>query len=194
MGIFSKSVFLLLLVAMSSQSYANVNKSSKSIKTAVKASTGKQDLVGLFQFFEDNCGFDDNYNPTNNPSKKRFEDFKNTFVAHSDSYYVKPLSNIPAKYRNVVKSIQMVQDDREVIHYYVSFKNATYRGYDLDKLDVSFIPYSEYDYHDHLYFKDASFLALKPSFKFPGTGWQESDEEQGFNREKLSITCDGVPH
>ncbi|WGV11983.1 hypothetical protein QJS82_07060 [Psychrobacter maritimus] len=179
---------------MSSQSYANVNKSSKSIKTAVKASTGKQDLVGLFQFFEDNCGFDDNYNPTNNPSKKRFEDFKNTFVAHSDSYYVKPLSNIPAKYRNVVKSIQMVQDDREVIHYYVNFKNATYRGYDLDKLDVSFIPYSEYDYHDHLYFKDASFFALKPSFKFPGTGWQESDEEQGFNREKLSITCDGVPH
>ena len=155
---------------MSSQSYANVNKSSKSIKTAVKASTGKQDLVGLFQFFEDNCGFDDNYNPTNNPSKKRFEDFKNTFVAHSDSYYVKPLPNIPAKYRNVVKSIQMVQDDREVIHY------------------------SEYDYHDHLYFKDASFLALKPSFKFPGTGWQESNEEQGFNREKLSITCDGVPH
>lgn len=105
MVIFSKSVFLLLLVAMSSQSYANVNKSNKSSKTAVKASTGKQDLVGLFQFFEDNCGFDDNYNPTNNPSKKRFEDFKNTFVAHSDSYYVKPLSNIPAKYRNVVKSI-----------------------------------------------------------------------------------------
>ena len=44
---------------------------------------------------------------------------------------------------NVVKSIQMVQDDREVIHYYVNFKNATYRGYGFDKLDVSFIPYSE---------------------------------------------------
>ena len=86
---------------MSSQSYANVNKSSKSIKTAVKANTGKQDLVGLFQFFEDNCGFDDNYNPTNNPSKKRFEAFKNTFVAHSADVMVNGFRAIKVGFRSV---------------------------------------------------------------------------------------------
>ncbi len=75
----------------------------------------------------------------------------------------------------------MVQDDREVIHYYVNFKNATYRGYDLDKLDVSFIPYSEYDYHDHLYFKDAGFLADKAHADVvhrPGTGRDQTQQQR----------------
>ena len=149
----------------------------------------KQDLVGLFQFFEDQCGYG-----KNNVSNKELEALKDSLIGYSDEYYVKPLSNLPSKYRKSITGIELIEDSHEVMHYIVSFKNATYRGYDLDKLDISFIPYSEYDYYDHLYFKDISFLELKPLFEFAPTnsGWAQTKFSSGFNRDELSITCEGM--
>lgn len=181
MSNYIKSAILIILTGLGVQANANTNVSKED----------KQDLVELFQFFEDGCGYDNN----SSTSKKQLKLFKDSFIGYSDDYYVKPLSNLPSKYRKSVKDIKLIEDDREVMHYIVSFKNATYRGYDLENLSVSFIPGSEYDYHDHLYFKDAGFLKLKPSSKFAGinSGWSQNEFDQGFNREKLSITCEAMP-
>lgn len=176
-----KSAILVLLTVFGVQVHANTNVSKDA----------KQDLVELFQFFQDGCGYGNNFST----SKKQLKLFKDSFIGYSDNYYVKPSSNLPSKYRKSVKDIKLIEDDREVMHYIVSFKNATYRGYDLEKLDVSFIPGSEYGYHDRLYFKDAGFLKSKPSVKFAGmgSGWSQNEFDQGFNREKLSITCGAMP-
>lgn len=185
MNIFNKILAMTVATSISIPAYANISIPKTSVD-------GKQDLVVLFKFFEDNCGFDDNYQQVNSVSKTEYKKFVNSFVGYSDHYYLKPLSSVPSKYRKFIKDIELVGRAEDSLRYYVTFKNATYRGYNLDKLEVYLIPHSEYDYFDHLYFKDSSFLKLKPRFKFYGDGFQQSEFDEGFNKQKRSITCSGT--
>lgn len=163
-------------------------------KTAVSSKT---DLVGLVGWFENSCGFDKvsyTEGTKENQVQKRFEAFQESFMAKqykddgSYTAYVKPdyRSKLPANYREAVKNISVVEDSKGV-HYYVDFNNATYRGYDLSRLELFYQPESDYVY-DTLYFKNANFVELKSVFK---TTRDEMDELRGgeFDANSRSVMC-----
>lgn len=169
------------LQTMTSSTMPN-QSTPKVIKTSPKP-TEKLDLVGLVGWFENSCGFDERYNF-----------FKETFmgeqyqsgvgsVAYVKSDYRK---NLPAAINNVIQNISVVQDNQGV-HYYVDFNNATYRGYDLSRLELFYEPETDYIY-DVLYFKNNNFVELKPIFK---TTTDDLDNLRGgeFNVQNRSVTC-----
>lgn len=159
--------------------------------------SSKTDLVGLVGWFENSCGFDPvsyTEGTKENQIQKRFDAFQKTFMAKqykadgSYSAYVKPnyRSKLPANYREAVKNISVVEDS-EGVHYYVDFNNATYRGYDLSRLELFYQPESDYVY-DTLYFKNANFVELKSIFK---TTRDDLDELRGgeFDAKSRSVMC-----
>ncbi|WP_201583340.1 hypothetical protein [Psychrobacter jeotgali] len=176
--------------AVASQSVPQVNKVSPK-------PTEKLDLVGLVGWFEDSCGFDNKSyteGTQENLIGKRFDAFKETFMEErytpESGYkaYVKPdyRKNLPAAINNVIQNISVVQDNQGV-HYYVDFINATYRGYDLSRLELFYQPESDYIY-DVLYFKNDNFVELKPIFK---TTMDDLDNLRGgeFNVNSRSVMC-----
>lgn len=169
-------------------------------KTVVSSQTkvsSKTDLVGLVGWFENSCGFDKvsyKEGTKENQVQKRFDAFQESFMAKqykadgSYTAYVKPdyRSKLPANYREAVKNISVVEDSKGV-HYYVDFNNATYRGYDLSRLELFYQPESDYVY-DTLYFKNANFVELKSVFK---TTRDDMDELRGgeFDAKSRSVMC-----
>lgn len=159
----------------------------------------KKDLFELLGRFEEACGRSANVLIDNSPEQmreQRYQDFQKKFMArqvhanYSYTPYVKPNYQLPETYRDTVKKITVHQDEHDGIHYFVHFQNATYRGYDLDRLEIFDKPETDF-FYDKLYFKDASFIALKPLFK------QVEDElDPGyyfggkFDLAERSITCD----
>lgn len=171
-----------------------INKTVVSSQTTVSSKT---DLVGLVGWFENSCGFDPvsyTEGTKENQVQKRFDAFQESFMAKqykpdgSYTAYVKPdyRSKLPANYREVIKNISVVEDS-EGVHYYVDFNNATYRGYDLSRLELFYQPESDYVY-DTLYFKNANFVELKSVFK---TTRDEMDELRGgeFDTNSRSVMC-----
>lgn len=169
-------------------------------KTAISSQTtvlSKTDLVGLFGWFENSCGFDQasyTEGTKENQVQKRFNAFQESFMAKqhkpNGSYtaYVKPdyRSKLPTNYREAVKNISVVEDG-EGVHYHVDFNNATYRGYDLSRLELFYQPETDYVYNV-LYFKNDNFVELKPVFK---TTRDDLDELRGgtFNAKNRSVMC-----
>ena len=169
-------------------------------KTAISSQTtdsSKTDLVGLVGWFENSCGFDQasyTEGTKENQVQKRFNAFQESFMAKqykpNGSYtaYVEPdyRSKLPANYREAIKNISVVEDD-EGVHYYVDFNNATYRGYDLSRLELFYQPESDYVYNA-LYFKNDNFLKLQPIFK---TTRDDVDELRGgkFDAKNRSVMC-----
>ena len=158
------------------------NQSTPQVKKISSKPAEKLDLVGLLKGFENSCDFD-----------KRYNIFKETFMGEQYSgvgpvAYVKSdyRKNLPAAISNVIKNISVVQDN-EGVHYYVDFINATYRGYDLSRLELFYQPETDYIY-DVLYFKNNNFIELKPIFK---TTTDDLDNLQGgeFNVQNRSVTC-----
>lgn len=171
-----------------------INKIAVSSQTRVSSKT---DLVGLVGWFENSCGFDPlsyTEGTKENQVQKRFDTFQKSFMAKQYktdgrySAYVKPdyRSKLPANYREVIKHISVVEDS-EGVHYYVDFNNATYRGYDLSRLELFYQPESDYVY-DTLYFKNANFVELKSVFK---TTRDELEELRGgeFDAKSRSVMC-----
>lgn len=171
-----------------------INKTA--VSSQIKGSS-KTDLVGLVGWFENSCGFDPvsyTEGTKENQVQKRFDTFQESFMAKqykadgSYTAYVKPdyRSKLPANYREAVKNISVVEDSKGV-HYYVDFNNATYRGYDLSRLELFYQPESDYVY-DTLYFKNANFVELKSVFK---TTRDELDELRGgeFDANSRSVMC-----
>lgn len=146
----------------------------------------KQDLVDLLGWFEEGCGFSKymtDSDPILSASENRYAAFKQTFMTErydADVPVATVTSNyqLPKLYRDVVSDINVEKDDEEGVHYYITFKQATYRGYDLDKLEIFYKPQSDYLY-DVLYFKDADFMALQPEFN--SVYMAESDWDRGGN-------------
>ena len=172
----------------------SINKSAVSSQTMVSSKT---DLVGLVGWFENSCGFGQasyTEGTKENQVQKRFDAFKETFMAKqyktdgSYSAYVKPdyRSKLLTNYREAVKNISVVEDS-EGVHYYVDFNNATYRGYDLSRLELFYQPESDYLY-DTLYFRNANFVELKPAFQ---TTRDDLDELRGgeFDAKSRSVMC-----
>ena len=169
-------------------------------KTVVSSQTkesSKTDLVGLVGWFENSCGFDPvsyTEGTKENQVQKRFDAFQESFMAKqykadgSYTAYVKSnyRSKLPANYRVAIKNISVVEDSKGV-HYYVDFNNATYRGYDLSRLELFYQPESDYVY-DTLYFKNANFVELKSVFK---TTRDDLDELRGgeFDTNSRSVMC-----
>lgn len=169
-------------------------------KTAISSQTtvsSKTDLVGLVGWFENSCGFDQasyTEGTKENQVQKRFNAFQESFMAKqykpNGSYtaYVKPnyRSKLPTNYREAIKNIFVVEDG-EGVHYYVDFNNATYRGYDLSRLELFYQPETDYVYNV-LYFKNDKFVELKPVFK---TTKDDLDELRGgkFNAKNRSVMC-----
>lgn len=187
------------------QSMTTSNPTKQSIaqstnKTVVSAQTtisSKTDLVGLVGWFENSCGFDRasyTEGTKENQIKKRFDAFQETFMAKqyksdgSYTAYVKPdyRSKLPPEYKEAIKDISVVEDD-EGVHYYVDFNNATYRGYDLSRLELFYQPETDYVYNV-LYFKNDNFVELKPVFK---TIKDDLDELRGgnFDARSRSVMC-----
>lgn len=176
--------------AMPSQNKPQVNKVSPK-------PTEKLDLVGLLGWYENSCGFGNKSyteGTQENLSGKRFDAFKETFMegrytpesgykAYVKSDYRK---NLPVAINNVIQDISVVQDSQGV-HYYVDFINATYRGYDLSRLELFYEPETDYIY-DVLYFKNDNFVELKPIFT---TITDDLDNLRGgeFNVQNRSVTC-----
>ncbi len=137
------------------------------IQTFENITKAKRDLVDLLGWFEHSCGFSELSDPEVIAINKRFSKFTDSFMSDSyeDSYlsaYLKPDYQVPIEYRDYVKDIVLVQDDNAV-HYYIDFNNASYRGYDISRLELSYAKEGAYRYYV-LYFKDASFVLLKPRF------------------------------
>lgn len=170
---------------------------NKAAALSQTVASSKTDLVGLVGWFENSCGFDPvsyTEGTKENQVQKRFDAFQESFMAKqykadgSYTAYVKPdyRSKLPANYREAVKNISVVEDSKGV-HYYVDFNNATYRGYDLSRLELFYQPESDYVY-DTLYFKSANFVELKSFFK---TTRDELDELRGgeFDAKSRSVMC-----
>lgn len=170
------------------------NKIAISSQTTVSSKT---DLVGLVGWFENSCGFDQasyTEGTKENQVQKRFNAFQESFMAKqykpNGSYtaYVKPdyRSKLPAAYREAIRNISVVEDG-EGVHYYVDFNNATYRGYDLSRLELFYQPESDYVYNA-LYFKNDNFLKLQTIFK---TTRDDVDELRGgkFDAKNRSVMC-----
>ena len=173
---------------------SNLPKQGIAQPTNKIAVSSKTDLVGLVGWFENSCGFDKasyTKGAKENQVQKRFDAFQESFMAKqyktdgSYTAYVKPdyQSKLPANYREAVKNISVVEDSKGV-HYYVDFNNATYRGYDLSRLELFYQPESDYVY-DTLYFKNANFVELKSVFK------TTRDELRGgeFDANSRSVMC-----
>lgn len=188
------------LQTMTTSNLPKQNTAQPTNKIAVSSQTrvsSKTDLVGLVGWFENSCGFDPvsyTEGTKENQVQKRFDTFQKTFMAKqykpdgSYTAYVKPdyRSKLPADYREAIKHISVVEDS-EGVHYYVDFNNATYRGYDLSRLELFYQPESDYVY-DTLYFKNANFVELKSVFK---TTRDELDELRGgeFDAKSRSVMC-----
>lgn len=175
---------------MPSQSASKVNKTTPQ-------PTEKLDLVGLLQWFENSCGSNEMAYRSGTEEYKRkeaFNTFKESFMGKryqtDGGYtpYVKPdyRQNLPALLTNVIKDISVVQDS-EGVHYYVDFKDATYRGYDLSRLELFYQPETDYVY-DALYFQNSKFMELKPIFK---TTRDDLDIMRGgeFDAQSRSVMC-----
>ncbi len=141
-------------------------------KVATTPTPEKQDLVDLLGWFEEGCGFGQymtDAEPIPSAIDQRYEDFKQSFMTQSYTSEDEPIATVtrdyelPDAYRDAVEDITVDQDD-DGVSYMINFKNATYRGYDLDKLEVFYAPESDYLF-DVLYFKSDDFMALKPRFK-----------------------------
>ncbi len=160
----------------------------------------KQDLVDLLSWFEQGCGFAKymtDAEPVPSATDQRYDKFKRTFM--TSSYNAKnehvatvtPNYQLPKAYRNAVKDITVAQDadGANGVSYYVHFYNATYRGYDLDKLEIFYKPQSDYLY-DVLYFKNADFMALQPQFK--NIYMEDSNWDRGgaFDADARTIHCE----
>lgn len=139
---------------------------------ATKPSVEKQDLVDLLGWFEEGCGFGQymtDSEPAPSAIDQRYDAFKNSFMTQSYTLEDEPIATVtrdyklPEAYRNAVKDISVKQED-DGVSYTVKFSDATYRGYDLDKLEIFYAPESDYLF-DVLYFKNDDFMALKPQFK-----------------------------
>lgn len=172
----------------------NTNMTNVPTKTT---SLSKQDLVGLLGSFENSCGFDSasyREGTKENLTKKRFKAFQETFMAKryntNGSYtaYVEPnyRARLPAEYREAINNITVVQNN-EGVKYSIDFNNATYRGYDLSRLELFYQPESDNAYST-LYFKNSNFTALKPVFK---TIRDDLDELRGanFDVNSRSVVC-----
>lgn len=173
---------------------SNRSVSQQTNETVVSSET---DLVGLLGWFENSCGFNEvsyTEGTKENQIEKKYKAFQEAFMAKqykSDGNYkayVKPdyRKNLPAAINNAIKDITVVQDN-EGVHYYVDFNNATYRGYDLSRLELFYQPESDYVY-DVLYFKNDNFMRLKPIFK---TITDNLDTSRGgyFNAQNRSVMC-----
>lgn len=195
MGCSDMNTFMDDLQTMTSSTMPNQNV-SKVNKTSPPP-TEKLDLVGLLKWFENSCGFNEMaYTPGTEENKRQqaFNTFEESFMGkryqENGGYtpYVKPdyRQNLPALLTNVIKDISVVQDD-EGIHYYVNFNNATYRGYDLSRLELFNRPESDYVYKS-LYFKNSNFMELKPIFK---TTRDDLDISRGgeFDSNSRSVMC-----
>lgn len=141
-------------------------------QTASEPVPEKQDLVDLLGWFEEGCGFGQymtDAEPVPSAIDQRYEAFKNSFMTYSytpEDEYIATVTRdyaLPEAYRDAVKDISVKQDD-DGVSYTVKFSDATYRGYDLDKLEIFYAPESDYLF-DVLYFKNDDFMALKPQFK-----------------------------
>lgn len=160
----------------------------------------KQDLVDLLGWFEQGCGFAKyitDAEPVPSATDQRYDKFKRTFMTsryNSKNQHiatVTPDYQLPKAYRNAVKDITVEQDDDGTngVSYYVHFNNATYRGYDLDKLEIFYKPQSDYLY-DVLHFKNTDFMALQPQFK--NVYMEDSDWDRGgaFDADARTIHCE----
>lgn len=157
----------------------------------------KQDMVDVLWQFERSCGFEDALNTEGTAEyivSQRYDTFKDTFMLNNqgqdDNYkaYVDPnyRTRLPAEYNRAIKDITVDQDNGDV-HYYVNFQNATYRGFDLDKLEVFYRTETDYVY-DVLHFKNTDFVELKPLFK--SVPDMDGNPRGGtFDVDKRSITC-----
>lgn len=169
------------------------------IQKTSNSSTSKIEMVGLLGWFEDACGMMANAQSANTAEGKRkqvYNAFTDSFIAsrlnneHLKVASVNPNYQLPSQYRPAIQDISVVQDSPGAdIHYYVDFKNATYRGHDLKRLEVFNRPESDYNYQK-LYFKDANFTQLKPIFKRIEDELNPGDFIEGkFDSSERSIMC-----
>ena len=163
---------------------------------ATKPSVEKQDLVDLLGWFEEGCGFGKymtDAEPVPSAIDQRYDAFKNSFMTQSYTLEGEPIATVtrdyqlPEAYRNVVEEIT-VDQDADGVSYKVNFKNATYRGYDLDKLEVFYAPESDFLF-DVLYFTSSDFMALKPQFKAIDDMNYDDPRIGQFDAEKRLISC-----
>lgn len=181
------------VTAVPSQSALQVN----TVTSSSSQPTSKTDLVGLLKWFEDSCGFTEMAYRSGTEEYKRmqaFNMFEESFMGKrsqadgSYTLYVKPdyRQNLPALLTNAIKDISVVQDS-EGVHYYVDFKGATYRGYDLSRLELFYQPETDYVYNS-LYFGNNNFMELQPIFK---TTKDDLDIVRGgeFDAQSRSVMC-----
>lgn len=166
------------------------------VESPTSASVQKQDLADLLGWFEEGCGFGkytSDAEPVPSATEQRYIDFKQTFMSESYDATDEPIASVtanyqlPMAYRDAVQDIS-VEQDNEGVHYYVNFSNASYRSYELDKLEVFYAPESDYLY-DVMHFKNADFMALKPQFR--GIYDQNLDSERigTFDEKAQTVTC-----
>lgn len=173
------------------------NQSAPQVTKTTPQPAEKLDLVGLLKWFENSCGSNEmayKLGTEENKRKEAFDNFKESFMGKryqaNGNYtpYVKPdyRQNLPTLLTNVIKDISVVEDS-EGVHYYVDFNNATYRGYDLSRLELFYQPETDYVYNA-LYFKNSNFMELQPIFK---TTRDDLDTLRGgeFNAQNRSVTC-----
>ena len=165
-------------------------------EVALKPVPEKQDLVDLLGWFEEGCGFGQymtDGEPVPSAIDQRYESFKQSFMTQSYTFEDEPIATVtrdyqlPESYREVVEDIT-VDQNADGVSYMVNFKNATYRGYDLDKLEVFYAPESDFLF-DVLYFQNDDFMALKPRFKAIEDMNSDDLRIGKFDAEKRLISC-----
>ncbi|PNK61241.1 hypothetical protein [Psychrobacter sp. FDAARGOS_221] len=104
---------------------------------------------------------------------------------------VTPRSSWAQPYANMVENATVatkVFDSTEGYAYVITFNNATYRGMPLKSYEFWNAHESDYVIQN-LYFKDDSFMALKPRFKSAYDEMYDDYEQAQFNAAEKSITC-----
>lgn len=174
----------------------NLKVAVPTVSVVTAPTVKKQDLVTLLGWFEEGCGFGKymtDSEPVPSALEQRYNEFKQSFMTESYTPNDEHIATItrdyqlPKAYRDSVQDISVEQDD-DGVSYIVTFANATYRGYDLDKLQIFYTPNSDYLF-DVLYFKNQGFMALKPQFKAIDDMNYDDKRVGVFDAEAKTILC-----
>lgn len=177
---------------------------SLSVFTLIPASA-TTDLTSLFQVYEEACG--DSIGEKSELSADRYNNFKNSFIGHNESYtkgeyegtrfFLRKNYIIPSEYQKAIDSVTIKKGDKHnknSITYTVKFKDANYQKVPLSHLNIYLVPNSG-EFYDEVFFK-SSFRELEPKFKHV----EYNDDEwygdavvgASFNYKEKSIRCDSI--